>query len=182
MRNGYLFTGSFSDSIRETQTYWSSAKWKMENGIFISHKKEDKDKAIKIGREIARRTKIACYVDELDPNIEGDSADLVTYIQEVIHQCQSMLAVVSKHTVHSWWVPLEIGIALENKKYISSYKISTTDLPSYLWLWPILTTDNEAVEWAKATQQNLGADQLHQAWQRAKPGQFFDSINFFRNL
>ena len=181
MKRGYLFTGIAQDEIRESLTHWDDAKWKIENGIFISHKKEDRDKAIEIGREIASRTQIPCYVDELDPNIKGDSPDLVTYIQEVIHRSKSMLAVVSKRTVNSWWVPLEIGVALENKKYISSYRIGAIDLPSYLWLWPTLTTNEEAVEWAKVTQRGLDAGQLHQAWQRKNSHFFFNSVDFFRD-
>ena len=75
-----------------------------------------------------------CYVDQLDPNVQGDSADLVTHIQDVIHPCQSLLAVVSRNTQSSWWVPLEIGVALENQKHIGSYAVGLNrlSLPSYL--------------------------------------------------
>lgn len=183
MKRGYIFRGIYPETIRDSQRNWSLAKWDMNNGIFISHKKEDLELAIDIGREVAKRTKIPCYVDELDSNIENDSADLAVYIQEIIHRCQSLLAIISHHTINSWWVPLEIGVALENKKYISSYKKSDgTMLPSYLWSWPTMTTKVEAVKWAKATRKSLNANELHQAWRRSKPREFSDRLDFFDSL
>ena len=182
MKRGYLFTGNLYDSIQNTRTSWDSAKQKVKGGIFISHKNEDKEKSISIAYKIARETLTPCYVDELDPNMKGDSAELVTYIQDVIHQCGSMLAIISNHTVNSWWVPLEIGIALETKKYIGSYKIQGVKLPSYLWSWPIMFTDVEAVEWANAIKKDFDADRFHRAWRRNSPSYFSDRSSIFRNL
>ena len=36
---------------------------------------------------------VPCYVGQLDPNVGGDHPDLVTYTQEVIQQCRSLLEI-----------------------------------------------------------------------------------------
>ena len=182
MRNGTLIANSTRGTIERWEMRWDDAKQHMRNGIFISHKQEDLRKAVEIGHEIMAKAQVQCYVDLLDPNVVGDSADLVNYIQEVIHQCRSLLAVVSKNTQDSWWVPLEIGVALENRNYIGSYNTDSTDLPSYLWSWPITTTNHEAVEWAKATRRNSSADQLHRAWRNSNPRRVPDRVTLFRSL
>ena len=182
MRNGTLFANTSQGIARRWEMRWQDAKQSMKNGIFISHKHEDLRKAIEIGQVVAAQAQVPCYVDQLDPNVDSDSADLVTYIQEVIHQCQSLLAVVSNNTQHSWWVPLEIGVALENQKYIGSYNTDRTGLPSYLWSWPTMTTNQEAVEWARAIRRNPSADQLHRAWRSRNPSRVADRAALFRSL
>ena len=182
MRNGTLIANSTQGTVGRWEMGWEDAKRHVRYGIFISHKREDLHRAVEIGHEIMSKAQVACYVDLLDPNVGGDSADLVTYIQEVIHQCQSLLAVVSKSTQDSWWVPLEIGVALENQNYIGSYNTDRTELPSYLWSWPTMTTNHEAVEWAKATQRNSSADQLHRAWRSRNPRRVTDRATLFSNL
>ena len=144
MRNGTLFANTTQGAVEKREMRWQDAKQSVRKGIFISHKQEDLRKAIEIGREVTAQAQVPCYVDQLDPNVGSDSADLVTYIQEVIHQCRSLLAVMSNNTQASWWVPLEIGVALETQKFIGSYNTDHTELPSYLWSWPTMTTNQEA--------------------------------------
>ena len=182
MRNGTLFANATQGRVGSWEMRWQDAKQYMSNGIFISHKQEDLRKAVEIGQEIMAQTRVPCYVDQLDPNVDGDSADLVTYIQEVIHLCRSLLAVLSESTQKSWWVPLEIGVALENQNYIGSYNTDRTGLPSYLWSWPTMTTNQEAVEWAKATRRYSSADQLHHAWRSSNPRRSADRATLLRSL
>ena len=182
MRNGTLFANTTPGSAERREMRWQDAKQSMRNGIFISHKQEDLRKAIEIGREVTAQAQVPCYVDQLDPNVGSDSADLVTYIQEVIHQCRSLLAVVSNNTQASWWVPLEIGVALETQKFVGSYNTDHTDLPSYLWSWPTMTTNQEAAEWARAVRRSSSADQLHRAWRSRNPRLVADRATLFRSL
>ena len=182
MRNGTLFANTNQGVSERREMHWQVATQYMRNGIFISHKQEDLRKAIEIGREVTAQAQVPCYVDQLDPHVGSDSADLVTYIQEVIHQCRSLLAVVSNNTQASWWVPLEIGVALENQDYIGSYNTDRTELPSYLWSWPTMITNQEAVEWARAIGRNRSADQLHQAWRSRNPRHVADRATLFRSL
>ena len=161
---------------------WQEARQYVSRGIFISHKHEDLAKAREIGHEIMLKAQVPCYIDELDPNVDGDSAELVTHIQDVIHQCRSLLAVVSQSTQNSWWVPLEIGVALESQKYIGSYNTDRTELPSYLWSWPTMNATAEAVEWARATKRHSNADQLHRAWRSRNPRRVSDRVSLYSSL
>lgn len=182
MRNGTLFANTTQGTVGRWEMRWSDAKQYLTNGIFISHQREDLARAVDVGRQIMAEANVRCYVDQLDPNVGGDSPDLVTYIQEVIHQCRSLLAIVSRNTQASWWVPLEIGVALENQNYIGSYNVGVVELPSYLWTWPTMTTNQEAVEWANATKRGRGAAQLHSAWRLSDPQRVENRAALFRSL
>ena len=182
MRNGTLFASTREGAVGRWEMRWLDARQYLRNGIFISHKREDLVRAVAVGQEIMSKAKVPCYVDQLDPNVGGDSAELVTYIQEVIHQCRSLLAVVSQYTQESWWVPLEIGVALENQNHIGTFNTDGTELPSYLWAWPTMTTGQEAVEWANATKRNRDADQLHRAWRGRDPRRVVDRAALYRSL
>lgn len=182
MRTGTLFSDATLDDRTRQELSWNDAKLYMRNGIFISHQQRDTVKAVKVGHAIFTATQVPCYVDALDPDLKGDSADLVTYIQEVIHQCRSLLAVVSTNTRNSWWVPLEIGVGLESRKYIGTYKADHIELPSYLWAWPTMKNDNEAIEWVCATIRVGCPDYLHDAWRESNPKQYHDRTTLFRNL
>ena len=172
-------TGTLFSQNIERRMGWQDARRHMARGIFISHKQEDLYKAIEVASAIRDRANVHCYVDQLDPYVKGDSPELVSHIQEVIHGCQSLLAVVSRNTQSSWWVPLEIGVALENQKHIGSYTVglSRLSLPSYLWTWPIMATNQEAVAWARGT-RNHDAGILHRTWRRmaSTPEAFYRSL------
>ena len=76
-----------------------------------------------------------CYVDTFDPTIDGDSPHLESYVRQVIGRCRALMAIVSTATISSWWVPLEIGVALEKEKHMATFLLTEVDLPSYLWQW-----------------------------------------------
>ena len=86
-----------------------------------------------------------CYLDTFDPGVAGDSPYLEGYLRQVIGRCRALMAIVSPKTRSSWWVPLEIGVALEKEKHIATFLLTEVDLPSYLWLWPMLRDDQDAV-------------------------------------
>ena len=182
MRSGVLFARTTQGTVGRWEMAWQEAQQHVSRGIFISHKREDLLQARHVGHEIMLKTQVPCYIDELDPNVEGDSPDLVIHIQEVIHHCRSLLAVVSKNTQNSWWVPLEIGVALESQKFIGSYNTDRTELPSYLWSWPTMNATSEAVEWARAAKRYSSADQLHRAWRSRNPRRVSDRVNLYSSL
>ena len=94
-----------------------------------------------------------CYLDTFDPSVDGDSPNLESYLRKVIAACTNLMAIVSQVTKTSWWVPLEIGVALEKEKHIATYLLNAEDLPSYLWLWPMLRSERDAITWAQDTQK-----------------------------
>ena len=56
---------------------------------------------------------VSAWVDAAYPTIQ-DGPDLADHIAQVLGRSSSLLAVVTKDTRGSWWVPFEIGIAFEN--------------------------------------------------------------------
>ena len=86
MRNGTLFALTTERTVGRWPMQWQTARQYLQNGIFVSHKQEDLPQAIAVAQEIMSRARVPCYVDQLDPNLSGDSADLVTYIQGERHQ------------------------------------------------------------------------------------------------
>lgn len=141
--------------------------------IFLSHKNEDTKAVEELAKQM-HASRAPTYMDTKDPSIEKDNVDLVHHIRRVIQHCPGLLAYVTEVAQQSWWIPLEIAFALEpsntqhlavagagvaprtvhhswavwNTRQIATYKTpSSGDLPSYLWEWPIVTNDYEAVLW-----------------------------------
>lgn len=106
--------------------------------IFISHKSEDKEKAIKIGDYIKAVAKIDIYLDINDDGLQGaisrgDDHSIVKYIEKGLDTSTHILCLISNRTNISWWVPYEIGFAKKSSMHIASIKLKTADdLPSFL--------------------------------------------------
>ena len=117
----------------------------------IQTESNDKDAAERLAVSLSSRD-YPCYLDTFDPNVDGDSPELESYLRRVIDLCNNLMAMVSRTTRMSWWVPLEIGVALEKEKHIATYLLTAEDLPIYLWQWPMLRSDRDALQWAQDTQ------------------------------
>ena len=129
---------------------------------FISHQNNDRTTAERIAISLSSQG-YPCYVDTLDPDIDGDSPQLESYLRQVIGRCRGLMAIVSRATKSSWWVPLEIGVALEKEKHIATYLVTSEDLPSYLWQWPMLRSDQDAISWAQDT-HSYSVTQMNEKW------------------
>ncbi len=123
--------------------------------IFVSHRSEDKNTAEKVAKTIAKWGSTA-YLDIWDHNVDGDGPELVDYIQSVIGCCNSLIVVFSPNTVRSWWVPLEIGIAITEGLYLGTFLAPTkflappdikSNFPSYLKKWPVLKNTRDLENW-----------------------------------
>ena len=110
----------------------------------IQTESNDKDAAERLAVSLSSRD-YPCYLDTFDPNVDGDSPELESYLRRVIDLCNNLMAMVSRTTRMSWWVPLEIGVALEKEKHIATYLLTAEDLPIYLWQWPMLRSDRDAL-------------------------------------
>lgn len=130
--------------------------------IFISHQRRDLDKAQQLAIQLSQDG-YPCYLDEFDPQVDGDSPELETYLRKIIGDSQALLAVVSHNTADSWWVPLEIGVALDREKHIGTFLVEPVNLPSYLWQWPVMQRDGEARRWAGHTKRSAPAA-YHRHW------------------
>lgn len=118
--------------------------------VFLSHKSDDVE-AVEHLSKLLHKCGVSSYMDTLDENLPPDNADLVHHIRRVLQGCSGLLAYATLAARQSWWVPLEIGFAMESA---SELHIATLladpvlELPSYLWNWPILTGVPEVILWA----------------------------------
>ena len=101
--------------------------------IFVSHQRQDVETARQLAILLSRKG----------------------YLRQMIGNGQALLAVVSRNTVASWWVPMEIGVALDREKHIGTYLVNRIELPSYLWLWPVMDSFGEAATWANHANGHL---------------------------
>ena len=151
--------------------------------VFVSHKSDDKEQAEKIAIKIAE-CGLTAYLDTWDPNVSGDGPELVDYINAVIGCCNSLIAVVSRNTVRSWWVPLEIGIAITKKLRLGSFLVPTAPytvltsydvkqyFPSYLWKWPVLKSVTDLENWCKEHKKENPPRQFYESLKRQYPSMF----------
>ena len=95
------------------------------------------------------------------------------YINFVIGRCNSLIAGVSRNTVSSWWVPLEIGIAITKGLYLGTFSSDTKQhFPSYLWKWPVLPDMTDLQNWCKERQANSTPQQFYESLKRGYPLMF----------
>ena len=140
--------------------------------VFVSHKSDDKEQAEKIAIKIAE-CGLTAYLDTWDPNVSGDGPELVDYINAVIGCCNSLIAVVSRNTVHSWWVPLEIGIAITKDLYLGTFsRVTKQDLPSYLWKWPVLTNMRALENWCEESKKKRSPQLFYEYLKQHYPSMF----------
>lgn len=161
-------------SIMDDHSMFIRARWQGEqslkpllplarNAIFVSHQNKDIAEAKNISALI-RSAGVQSYLDTEDPFIIGDGEYLEVYLREVIGASRALLAVVSDYTKESWWVPFEAGVARDRNKHLGTYLLTDEDLPSYLWLWPVLRSYYDVVRWAQATER--AASDLIRQWRR----------------
>ena len=130
--------------------------------IFISHKKEDKDKAIKISRHIESKYGFCTYVDVLDPEIQNYS-NVTDRIVNQLRKSTHLLVIFSEHTIKSMWVPFELGVAYEREEGIGVYiwdKELSYDLPEYLDEFPKLKNKKHLDEYLNLINEIPTKEQL----------------------
>ncbi len=106
--------------------------------IFLSHKSEDKEAVKEIGNYIVTNYDIDIYLDiedsALQRAVKNNDHEIITKSIEVgLLYSSHLMAVISKKTKNSWWVPYEIGFAKSIDTIISSLQLIDVDyLPSFL--------------------------------------------------
>lgn len=106
--------------------------------VFISHKNEDSLLARNIGDRLKYHHGISIYLDVIDDRLSQDGEDLAEYIRDRLEECTQLLAVMTRKTQVSWWVPWEIGVATEKRRFLASYVDLPAEVPEYLRKWPYL--------------------------------------------
>lgn len=107
--------------------------------VFVSHKSEDEDKALEVANCV-KLFGLTAWIDVTDMKGVVDNANVVRRIEDAISHASSLIAVVTRATRLSWWVPFEIGLAYQKKKQLASYCEEATKVtrPSFLWPWPLI--------------------------------------------
>jgi len=83
--------------------------------VFLSHKSEDKDACVKIGKYL-NDAGIDIYLDSYDLQLqratqEKDKEETIKCIKKGLKESTHILCVLSEITIQSKWVPFEIGYA-----------------------------------------------------------------------
>ncbi len=128
-------------SLKDAETF--GLTW----DVFVSHRSTDTRLAEKVASRI-QECDLSVWLDSayLHPNEDGP--ELASEISEVISRSFSLMAVVTDSTKDSWWVPFEIGLAFELKRYLASYG-NYTELPSFLWKWPNVSDYADLNKWCR---------------------------------
>ena len=119
--------------------------------VFISHRTQDDDLARKVCYHLYSHHDIKCYIDDFDKATEEarETNRITALILERLEYCTHLLALVTKNTKGSWWVPFEVGVARRAPRVISTFtNLYDWDLPEYLKEWPILRSNDALDEYA----------------------------------
>lgn len=121
--------------------------------VFISHQQRDSVEALRIGWRLKHIHGIEYYLDVVDEYIDGSVNDLAAHIRKQMGACTQLLALFSKATQDSWWVPWEIGVATEKEFPLATYSVNATIPPEYLRKWPYLRNLEDVDQYAAASKQ-----------------------------
>ena len=132
-------------------TFKNRIRERRENCVFISHKKEDEQAAIDIGKFLMEVVGVNIYLDILDEDLQAATQTendrlVVDSIKEGLECSTHLLCLISDKTRLSWWVPYEIGIADDKNLSIASLKLkSIDDIPSFLKIHPAFYNVDEFI-------------------------------------
>ena len=172
-RDRVRLTGYYNLERRIDESHRLSEK-KLD--VFVSHKSEDKDTAEEVAETIAE-CGLSVYLDIWDPNVDVDGPELVDHIESVIGCCRSLIAVVSYKTVESWWVPLEIGIAITEDLHLGTFLVLSSyytkrNFPSYLWKWPVLEETEDLTSWCRERKRTNSTQLFYESLKRNHSNMF----------
>jgi len=132
----------------------------MAQKVFISHKNTDSV----IAKRVADRVKahgLDVYLDVIDPALRKSGPDLADYLLARMAQCQQLIAIISRETQASWWVPWEIGVGSEKNFRMATYATHTaTSVPGYLQKWPVLRSQQDVDLYCKTSRSSQSAQRL----------------------
>lgn len=115
--------------------------------VFISHRTADDSTARAIYYRLAEHHGIRCYIDDVDAHLQRSNEKELTHrLVQKINECTNLLAIMTRNTTGSWWVPFEVGVARQAPRAITSYAtVPDSGLPEYLLEWPRLR-GNDAID------------------------------------
>ena len=123
--------------------------------VFVSHRSGDDGVAEEVA-QCVRTYGLTAWVDSDYLDASDDGPEMATKIKRVIERSYCLMAVVSRATKTSWWVPFEIGIASDMDRFLSSYGDPVVELPSFLAGWPRVKNHTELHEWCGEIKRQKG--------------------------
>lgn len=116
--------------------------------VFISHSTRNDRIATFVRLRLLARG-ISSYADHFD-GAAASTRQITRLLVRRINDCTHLLAVITRATLTSWWVPFEIGVARQGDRRITTFNRDRLILPAYLTEWPILTSYKQFDDFAKA--------------------------------
>lgn len=121
--------------------------------VFISYNAKDYSIAKQVRDRVEQHQNFTTYFDRIDDADMTDGPSLAKKLRQRMCTCDQLVAIVSRKTVTSWWVPWEIGVGFERKFRMASYLIKSSSgiekLPSYLNVWPKLQSMSDVDKYCK---------------------------------
>ena len=125
-------------AAKNFRTFSESRKTKGVECVFLSHQQKDKDVCRKIA-DYFMAADIDVYFDEDDEDLkiyrqQNRPNGVVDSIKKGINNSSHMLVIVSANTIHSKWVPWEVGYGYDSTDLgvLTLKGIKDEDLPDYL--------------------------------------------------
>jgi len=115
--------------------------------VFISHSTRD-DLIATLVRLALHTRGVSSYADHFD-SAAGSTRHITRLLVRRINDCTHLLAIITRATITSWWVPFEIGVARQGNRRITTFNRHRLILPDYLTEWPVLTSYDEFGAFAK---------------------------------
>ena len=163
---GMVFTQAYQRGIELSNDGFFANLGFHQPDVFLSHKSEDKQATLAIAQALIRQG-ISTYIDYVDPQVSAQDPNLESYLRKIIHSSKSLLTIATANTISSWWVPFEIGVALDNDKLVGTVLRGTPgQLPTYLLNWPVMESNDESVAQQWQQYLRLPPSASHQAWRQ----------------
>lgn len=153
--------------------------------IFLSHQQADERFAVETARRLSTMHRIDCYLDVIDPYINGRVEDLADHIRAKMSDCTQLLAIVSNATLASQWVPWEIGVATEKDFPLATYSADGQKPPEFLAKWPYLRSVVDLDRYAlasKAATAGISTEMLKEATASGTRSRRSSTAQFYRTL
>lgn len=148
-------------AIKNVRVFSDSLKTTGVKCIFLSHQQKDKEVCRKIA-DYLMAADIDVYFDEDDNDLKvyrqtNRPQGVVDSIKKGINNSSHMLVVVSPNTIHSSWVPWEIGYGFDNTQLgvLTLKGITDESLPDYLKTSPIIRGTKSLNEYLAKITNNI---------------------------
>ena len=142
----------YSAAGREDLTIETAAARDLTWDVFVSHTTKDDALADEVA-DCIRSYGLTAWVDSEHLAPDHDGPGMASKIKRVIRRSYCLLAVVTGATSKSWWVPFEIGVASDRRRFLSSYGEPTVALPSFLAAWPRVKDHDELHPWCEQVKE-----------------------------